>query len=84
MSEHSAGGLSIDWVNDKIYWAQGPTVSVGDIGGTHQTPLLQKEGFDFGDIFVDPCQGHIYLAARGRGIYRLVKSHKQQARKGHL
>eukprot|EP00116_Pleurobrachia_bachei_P001324 sb/3461586/ len=71
MNEHSAGGLSIDWVNDKIYWAQGPTVSVGDKDGTHQTPLLQKEGFDFGDIFVDPCQGHIYLAARGRGIYRV-------------
>jgi len=71
MNEHSAGGLSIDWVNERIYWAQGPTVSVGDLDGKHQTPLLQKEGFDFGDILVDPCQGHLYLAARGMGIYRV-------------
>ncbi|XP_063677803.1 low-density lipoprotein receptor-related protein 2-like isoform X1 [Bolinopsis microptera] len=70
VNEKSDGGLSIDWLNEKIYWSSFETVSVGELDGSVHTTLLQKEGFDFRDILVDPCNGYIYLAALGRGIYR--------------
>jgi len=70
VNEKSDGGLSIDWLNEKIYWASSETVSVGELDGTVHTTLLQKEGFKFGDILVDPCDGYIYLAALDKGIYR--------------
>ncbi|KAL5252880.1 hypothetical protein ACHWQZ_G015595 [Mnemiopsis leidyi] len=70
VNEKSYGGLSIDWLNEKIYWSSAETVSVGELDGSVHTTLLQKEGFNFRDILVDPCNGYIYLAALGRGIYR--------------
>ena len=47
VNEKSDGGLSIDWLNEKIYWSSFETVSVGELDGSVHTTLLQKEGFDF-------------------------------------
>ena len=47
VNEKSYGGLSIDWLNEKIYWSSAETVSVGELDGSVHTTLLQKEGFNF-------------------------------------
>ena len=70
VTKKSKGGLSVDWLNEKIYWANIDTVSVGELDGSIHTTIVQQEGFDFRDILVDPCSGYIYLSAWEKGIFR--------------
>ena len=58
--------VSIDRVNNKVYYSYGTSIAVSDLDGSNKSTVITT-GFGVGDLKVNPVNGKIYYY-RGSGI----------------
>ena len=47
VEKKAKGGVAVDYITEKLYWANEETVGVGELDGSVHTTIIQREGYDF-------------------------------------